>query len=241
MAYKKILVLLFCLHISNSDWVDDWMGPVQEQLRQKPASRRMMGDGFMKTMQIKAETPESSPQLYEQTSTRAPEPKLSLKMKLEETINNAEELLQKLQVQITALEKREKVIKDAIVKGRLGVSTVTVSTLNNGAPRTYFVRDGVWSICNGMMQYPVVNPTALNANVFNDIFAAPRCIGKEVPAKQDPCVFNSVIKYETIPEHRRQEYTENDFFCLKPAFNKTLEQYLSVPKAIVNNTCQNGK
>ncbi|KAJ2942824.1 hypothetical protein O0L34_g15012 [Tuta absoluta] len=240
MVYKKFLILLYCLHFSSSDWVADWMGPVQEQIRQKTASRRVMSDGFMKMVQIQTELPEAPPEVIEPTSTRAPEPRVGLKLKLEETINNAEELLEKLQVQIAALEKRERVIKDAIVKGRLGVSMVTVSALNNRAPRTYFIRDGVWSVCKGLVQHPLVNPNAINANVFNDILAAPTCIGKEVPANQDACVFNSVIKYETIPERRRLEYTENDFFCLKPVFNKTLEQYLSVPQTIVNNTCRNG-
>lgn len=63
----------------------------------------------------------------------------------------------------------------------------------------------------------------------------------KTPSKPDPCVFNSIIKYETIPTRRRAEYVEEDYLCLKSGFNNTIEQYLSVPKRVVNDTCKNGK
>lgn len=63
----------------------------------------------------------------------------------------------------------------------------------------------------------------------------------QVPITQDPCVFNSVIKYETIPTQRRMLYTEDDYLCLKSTFNTTLEQYMSVPRRLINDTCGYGK
>lgn len=63
----------------------------------------------------------------------------------------------------------------------------------------------------------------------------------QVSSIPDPCVFNSIIKYETVPQRRALEYYEDDYLCLKPNFNNSIEQYLSVPKHVVNNTCKNGK
>lgn len=42
----------------------------------------------------------------------------SLKMKLEETLNTAEELLNKIQLQISKISLREKMLKDTIANGR---------------------------------------------------------------------------------------------------------------------------
>lgn len=58
---------------------------------------------------------------------------------------------------------------------------------------------------------------------------------------QDPCVFNSVIKYEVVPAVRAPEYTEDDYLCLKPTFNVTLERYMSVTRQVMNDTCKDGK
>ncbi|XP_052751759.1 uncharacterized protein LOC128200908 [Galleria mellonella] len=161
-----------------------------------------------------------------------------LKMKLEDTLQNAKILADTLKLQINALTAREKVLKEAIVNGRSGVTSVTVSTLGR-VFRTYIIRDGYWALCNGIIQ-PPVNPESTNTNTFNEIYSAPRCIGQEVPTRPDPCVFHSIIKYETVPQRRRLEYYEEDYLCLKPSFNNTMERYLSVPKQIVNATCRNG-
>ncbi|OWR55021.1 hypothetical protein KGM_206873 [Danaus plexippus plexippus] len=95
------------------------------------------------------------------------------------------------------------------------------------------IRDGFWSLCEGIIQYPNV-PTS---NSYTDLYSVPRCIGQEVASKKDPCVFNSIIQYETIPVTRRSSYYEDSYLCLKPTFNNTMEQYFSVPRRVVDDTC----
>ncbi|KAJ8711365.1 hypothetical protein PYW07_008607 [Mythimna separata] len=163
---------------------------------------------------------------------------VNLKIKLDQTLRTAKMLADTLKVQIRELIARETMLKEAITDGRLGVTTLTVSTMSQG-PRSYIIRDGRWTLCNGMIQYPVASQTS-STNLFNGLFSEPRCIGREVVTVQDPCVFNSVIKYEVIPSTRAAEYTEEEFLCLKPAFNTTLERYMSVTRQIMNDTCKDG-
>ncbi|XP_049879247.1 uncharacterized protein LOC126376119 isoform X2 [Pectinophora gossypiella] len=215
------------------------MSPIQDQLRLKAASaRREMDDEEVgKMVEINRESTEQQLPVFKVSQTKV-QSTATLKSKLEDTLSRAEDLIEKLQLQISAVEKREKTLKEAIVNGRAGVTSVTVSTL--GQPqRTYLVRDGAWTMCNGMVQYPTT-VQAPTANLFTELFASPRCIGQEMMSKQDPCAFNSVIKYETIPERRKLDYTEEDIFCLRPAFNKSLERFLSVPKRIIKDTCKDG-
>lgn len=161
---------------------------------------------------------------------------VGLKVKLEYTLENAKTLAETLKAQILELSAKETKLKDAITNGRSGISALTVSILGQ-RPRSYLIREGTWTLCTGIIQTP--SPVA-STNFFNGLFSMPRCIGQEVPIRQDPCVFNSVIKYETIPTQRRLLYTEDDYFCLKSTFNTTLEQYMSVPRRLINDTCTNG-
>ncbi|KAF9417298.1 hypothetical protein HW555_005514 [Spodoptera exigua] len=163
---------------------------------------------------------------------------ITLKIKLEETLRSAKVLAETLKTQIDDLANRENLLKDAITNGRPGVSTLTVSTMSQ-VPRSYIIRNGRWSLCNGMIQFPIPSQ-ASSTNLFNGLFSEPRCIGREVPTVQDPCVFNSVIKYEVVPTVRAPEYTEDEYLCLKPTFNVTLERYMSVTRHVLNDTCKDG-
>ncbi|CAK1590421.1 unnamed protein product [Parnassius mnemosyne] len=174
-----------------------------------------------------------------ETLTSGVMPTSSLKSKLETTLQNAKELAAILKSHIITVQEREKTLKEAIVNGKLGVTILTVSTLK-GQPRKYIIRDGFWTLCNGMIQTPTTVPD-MTATIFSNVYSTPRCIGQEVTSKPDPCVFNSIIKYETIPTERKTEYTEDEYLCLKPTFNNTLEQYLSVTKKLVNATCKNDR
>ncbi|CAG9104713.1 unnamed protein product [Plutella xylostella] len=160
-----------------------------------------------------------------------------LRLKLEKTLNLAQTLANTLQDHIALVSAREQVLKDVISNGRHGVTTVKVSTMLS-PPREYTVRDGAWARCHGDIQAPV---RGHSRSLFNELFSTPKCIGKEVATKRDPCSFNSIIKYETVPTYRGSEYSEDDILCLKPSFNSSLEQYLSVSKKTVDETCSNGQ
>ncbi|XP_063541577.1 uncharacterized protein LOC134750344 [Cydia strobilella] len=188
----------------------------------------------------------------------------TLQAKLEAALNLAKGLAAKLRGKIALLSEREATLKDTIAKGRSGVSVVTVHTLSR-APRSYLVRDDAWASCQGVLQlsYGTAGPTCVGVEVLDRTYAVylvrdgawascqgmlqlsygtagPTCVGVETPTKPDPCVFNSVTKYETIPIRRRSEYAEDDFLCLKSSFNTTLDRYLSVPRTVINDTCKNG-
>ncbi|CAH2093725.1 unnamed protein product [Euphydryas editha] len=161
---------------------------------------------------------------------------VTLKTKLEDILKTATILTNALKKEIGIVEERERILKETIVYGRSGTTTLTVSTIDR-PPRTYIIRNGLWSLCNGIIQYPIVKQAY---NIYTDIFSTPRCLGQEVTSTRDPCVFNSLIKYETIPLTRRTYYVEDDYLCLKSSFNNTLETYMTVPKRVVDETCQNG-
>ncbi|XP_075983455.1 uncharacterized protein LOC142981427 [Anticarsia gemmatalis] len=245
MIFYQLFLYLFITCGSGSDWVSDWMNPIQSQFRDE-SRRNTNGDiksfneDAGQAASAKSYSPDS-PILPKEITFRSPGNELStasLKMKLEETLQNAKTLAESLKTQITELVNREKSLKEAVVNGRFGVSTLTVSTVNQ-VPRSYIIRDGHWSLCNGMIQIPVTAQGS-QTNLFSELFNEPRCIGREVSTIQDPCVFNSVIKYEIVPTHRALEYAEEDYLCLKPAFNKTLERYMSVTKQVMNETCKEG-
>ncbi|XP_038217504.1 uncharacterized protein LOC119836283 [Zerene cesonia] len=160
----------------------------------------------------------------------------TLKLRLQSTIQSATELADTLKRQIKEIEAKESLLKEAIVQGKSGVTTLTITSLDK-MPRSYIIRNGFWTICSGMIQSPISAPSP---NIFNEIFSTPRCIGQEIRSIKDPCAFNSIIKYETIPTVRRSYYDEDDYLCLKTNFNSTLEHYASVPKQMVNETCKNG-
>ncbi|XP_064074332.1 uncharacterized protein LOC113395226 [Vanessa tameamea] len=174
--------------------------------------------------------------VIESTATNEASSPVSLKMKLEEILRTATVLTNALKVEIKTVEDQERALKDAIANGRSGVTTLTVTTIDRPL-RTYFIRNGIWTLCNGVVQYPAVNQPY---NVFTELFSVPRCIGQEVSSKRDPCVFNSVIKYETVPVTRRSFYVEDDYLCLKTTFNNTLQTYMTVPRRVVDDTCKNG-
>ncbi|KPJ15981.1 Cadherin-related tumor suppressor [Papilio machaon] len=161
----------------------------------------------------------------------------NLRVTLETILGNAKKLADSLKAQISIVQEKEERLKDTIVNGRFGITTLTVSTLRK-LPKNYIIRDGYWTLCNGILQHPTTEE--VTAAAFSDLYAVPRCIGQEVTSKPDPCVFNSVIKYDTIPSQKRPEYSEDEYLCLKPTFNTTLEQYFSVTKRIVNQTCKSG-
>lgn len=58
---------------------------------------------------------------------------------------------------------------------RSGVTTLTVTSTGR-ALHSYMIRDGFWSLCEGIIQYPNV-PTS---NSYTDMYSVPRCIGQEV-------------------------------------------------------------
>uniref|UniRef100_A0A2A4IUK2 Uncharacterized protein n=1 Tax=Heliothis virescens TaxID=7102 RepID=A0A2A4IUK2_HELVI len=215
------------------------MAPIQDEFKGSAANRR--SDGDLRMVQVSQDPDESKKtQLAETSDPKMPNllSAVNLKIKLEETLRTAKVLAETLKIQISDLIGRESVLKDAITNGRLGVSTLTVSTMSQ-VPRSYMIRDGRWTLCNGMIQFPVASQ-ASSSNLFNGLFSEPRCIGREVGTVQDPCVFNSVIKYDVVPTKRALEYKEDEYLCLKPTFNITLERYMSVTKQVINDTCKDG-
>ncbi|XP_035448961.2 uncharacterized protein LOC118275199 [Spodoptera frugiperda] len=228
IIFVQLFIFLLSSRLSSSDWVSEWMGPIQEQI---DVHRRSDGD---KMIQI---VPEHFDKKEEDKVPTQLSP-MTLKIKLEETLRSAKVLAETLNTQIVDLMKRENLLKNAITNGRPGVSTLTVSTMSQ-VPRSYIIRNGRWTLCNGMIQFPIPSQ-ASSTSLFNGLFSEPRCIGREVPTVQDPCVFNSVIKYEVVPAVRAPEYTEDDYLCLKPTFNVTLERYMSVTRQVMNDTCKDG-
>ncbi|CAG5044418.1 unnamed protein product [Parnassius apollo] len=105
-------------------------------------------------------------------------PTSSLKSKLETTLQNAKQLAAILKSHIITVQEREKTLKEAIVNGKLGVTMLTVSTLK-GQPRIYIIRDGFWTLCNGMIQTPTSVPD-MTATIFSNLYSTPKCIGQEV-------------------------------------------------------------
>ncbi|XP_060806728.1 uncharacterized protein LOC106135234 [Amyelois transitella] len=239
MFLTKLYLFTLVFNLGLCDWASEWMAPVQDQLGYKDnaPSRSSNFDGELYDEDNDHVTP-----IYESENFPNPRSNLdlsvtSLKLKLENTLQTAKRLTETLKMQINALTAQEIELKEAITNGRSGVTAVTVTSLGR-LPRTYLIRDGYWTRCNGMVQLPSQDQSP--KNVFNEMFLAPRCIGQEVSSAPDPCVFNSIIKYETIPTYRRFEYYEDDYLCLKQAFNSSMEQYLSVPRQLVNDTCTNG-
>ncbi|CAK1590420.1 unnamed protein product [Parnassius mnemosyne] len=255
------IILFACIfHVCYCDWLSEWLAPIRDQYKDTSARRmhnmdwKMFNNEKLKIIPPVPGTSEPSEPSStvdvpknnlllrftpNETLTSGVMPTSSLKSKLETTLQNAKELAAILKSHIITVQEREKTLKEAIVNGKLGVTILTVSTLK-GQPRKYIIRDGFWTLCNGMIQTPTTVPD-MTATIFSNVYSTPRCIGQEVTSKPDPCVFNSIIKYETIPTERKTEYTEDEYLCLKPTFNNTLEQYLSVTKKLVNATCKNGK
>ncbi|XP_053617192.1 uncharacterized protein LOC128679163 [Plodia interpunctella] len=247
MFLIQLYLFSLILHSSFCDWASEWMAPVRDHLTNKysppngPQPRGVPGVNY--DAGIFDEETERVTNIYEPESLNmeASQPNYdisaaSLKSKLENSLQTAKLLTETLKMQINALTLKEVELKEAIANGRSGVTALTVSSMGR-LPRTYLIRDGYWTRCNGMVQPP---PSDQTKSFFNEINIAPRCIGQEVSSGPDPCVFNSITKYETIPTYRRLEYYEEDYLCLKPTFNSSMEQYLSVPKQLVNETCSNG-
>ncbi|XP_047999580.1 uncharacterized protein LOC125236705 isoform X2 [Leguminivora glycinivorella] len=233
MFSNKLIFILQVLHVCCGNWASEWMSQVQDEFGSvKDINARMNYDADLKQyedqeLQIPTEelpklskVNESNEGLGSYVSTP------TLQTKLEAALSVARELLAKLKEKIALVSERETTLKENIATGRSGVSVVTVHTLA-GSPRSYLIRDGAWTSCQGLLQLSYGK-------------GGPSCVGVETPTKPDPCVFNSVTKYETIPLRRRAEYMEDDFLCLKSGFNTTLERYLTVPRTVVNDTCKNG-
>lgn len=243
MIFLQAFLYLLVTRVSCSDWISEWMNPVQDQFQQesrnvqKTIKKLFDNEAEDRLKNGSTEDSELLNHLNDHKKELSPE---SLKLRLEDTLQSAKLLSESLKFQIYELTSRESLLKEAIVNGRFGVSTLTVSSLNQ-VPRAYIIRDGLWTHCNGMIQFPVVTENlATQGNLFSELFKEPKCIGMEVSTIPDPCVFNSVIKYEVVPTRRALEYTEEDYLCLKPAFNKTFERYMSVPKRLINDTCKEG-
>ncbi|CAH2259782.1 jg24337 [Pararge aegeria aegeria] len=239
------IIGLVILKGSLCDWVSEWLAPLEYQnkeiLTQDSKNRNLKfipDDDSFET--VPSNRYLQSNNVYAKNKISSPSSKneefRGLKLKLDETLKTAETLTAILKKQIKEIETREGMLKEAIANGRSGVTTLTVSTLGQ-APRTYIIRDGFWTLCNGMVQYPDLETPY---SIFNELFSTPRCIGQEITSKRDPCVFNSIIKYETIPVTRRSTYFEDDYLCLKTTFNNTLEKFMSVTKKVVDDTCKNG-
>ncbi|XP_013143699.1 PREDICTED: uncharacterized protein LOC106107398 [Papilio polytes] len=225
--------------------VSEWLTPIRDQY--KESARRMNKIDIKVLDGDKLKLFQGSPEVLElpknnlllQTSNMTPVNVMqtrNLRVTLETVLSNAKKLADSLKTQILIVQEREERLKDTIVNGRFGITTLTVSTLRK-LPRNYIIRNGYWTLCSGILQHPTAQVTAA---AFSELYAVPRCIGQEITSKPDPCVFNSVIKYDTIPTQKRSEYSEDEYLCLKPTFNSTLEQYFSVTKRVVNQTCKNG-
>ncbi|XP_034827515.2 uncharacterized protein [Maniola hyperantus] len=227
------------------DWVSEWLAPLEYQykdiLTQNTRNRTSKsvpeGDDseviplnpYLESHNVYAKNNIFKP-ISEDAGSKG------LKIKLEETLKTAAALTATLKKQIKEIETRERLLKEAITNGRSGVTTLKVLTLRHPS-RTYLIRDGFWTLCNGIVQYP----GQASYNIFTELFSVPRCIGQEITSRRDPCVFNSIIKYQTIPMTRRSTYyDEDDYLCLRETFNNTLENFMSVTKKIVNETCKNG-
>ncbi|PZC83572.1 hypothetical protein B5X24_HaOG207555 [Helicoverpa armigera] len=235
--FVQLFIFLLSSRLGSSDWVSEWMGPLQNQFKGLPSHRR--SDPELRMIQVTQE-PEENKKLQLVDNSEPPKQSnqlsaINLKIKLEETLRTAKVLAETLKIQIADLIGRENVLKHAITNGRSGVSTLTVTTMSQ-VPRSYIIRNGHWTLCNGMIQFPLAG----QANMFNGLFSEPRCIGREVATVQDPCVFNSIIKYDVVPTKRALEYKEDEYLCLKPTFNITLERYMSVTRQLVNETCKDG-
>ncbi|CAH0402806.1 unnamed protein product [Chilo suppressalis] len=215
------------------------MLPIQDQINAKTTRRNQDMDDIAfedETLKVTQDSTESTPIKVVKSYSRNDMPTVDLKVQLENTLQSATILTESLKLQIDEISTRESILKDAIVNGRSGLSAVRVTSMGR-PPRSYMVRDGSWSLCKGLVQFPSHEQSS---NLFSELFYTPRCIGHEMSSQQDPCAFNSLIKYETVPTIRRFEYSEDDFLCLKKTFNTTLERYMSVPRQIINDTCQDG-
>ncbi|XP_041971654.1 cell cycle checkpoint control protein RAD9A isoform X2 [Aricia agestis] len=114
----------------------------------------------------------------------------------------------------------------------LGVTVATVWTMDQPA-RSYLVSRSAWSVCSGDISFPADYPPTNWKSV-------PKCDYDETPAeKPDPCIFNSIIKYSTIPSARRSLYAEDDYVCQKHSFSDKLEKYMSVSPSVIQHTCRN--
>ncbi|XP_072934795.1 uncharacterized protein [Epargyreus clarus] len=241
----EIILLMTIIQLARCNWESEWLVPIQDAYSKETPGKIHDGDNFKTFGEEYRVTPifddrYQNENLNKDTSygvISGETMSMSLTDKLKNTLQNAKALAETLKSQIISIAAQEKMLKETIVSGRSGVTVLTVLSTAK-LPRTYIIRDGFWTLCNGMIQYPTNGQGS--ANVFSELFAAPRCIGQEIRSRQDPCVFNSIVKYETIPRRRGIIYTEDDFLCLKPSFNHTLEQYLSVPRFVVNETCRDG-
>ncbi|XP_037292596.1 uncharacterized protein LOC115450939 isoform X2 [Manduca sexta] len=230
-----IFCLFFYFQSTYTEWVAEWMTPIQDELSNDAIGLKMFNDEELRMVPVtdsyEAPTSKNNDFIY-----RADDDAInaSLRNKLENTLQNAKILANTLQEQIVAVSVWENLLKEAIVNGRSGTTAVTVTTMGQ-APRSYTIRDSAWTLCDGIIQYP-----STSFNVFNELLSVPKCIGQEISSRRDPCVFSSVIKYETVPIQRQLEYTEDDYLCLKSSFNTTLAQYMSVTRNLINETCKNG-
>ncbi|XP_045771232.1 uncharacterized protein LOC123871446 [Maniola jurtina] len=227
------------------DWVSEWLAPLEYQytdiLRQNTRNRTSKFVPEDHDSEVVPLNPYlDSHDVYTKNNIFEPSSgdagSKGLKIKLDETLKIAEALTETLKKQIKEIETQERLLKEAITNGRSGVTTLTVLTLGHPS-RTYLIRDGFWTLCNGLVQYPA---SQTSYNIFTELFSAPRCIGQEITSRRDPCVFNSIIKYQTIPTTRRSTYHEDDYLCLRESFNNTLENFMSVTKKVVDETCKNG-
>ncbi|CAG4933285.1 unnamed protein product [Colias eurytheme] len=239
-----MIVFLFIVLFqqAHSDWISEWLTPIQYYNQNKEnqamkAKEQELVDVFETTLGQSFEESQTIASPRKEFAFQEPDYSMNtLKFRLESTIQSAKELADTLKRQIKEIEAKERLLKEAIVHGKSGVTTLTITSLDK-MPRSYIIRDGFWTICSGMIQSPISAPSP---NIFNEIFSTPRCIGQEIRSIKDPCAFNSIIKYETIPTMRRSSYEEDDYLCLKTNFNSTLEHYASVPKQMVNETCKRG-
>ncbi|CAF4884623.1 unnamed protein product [Pieris macdunnoughi] len=204
--------------------VSEWLTPLEMQYKE-PSEKQLLDQYKWTPQNVELSRAKDSQDVTDDL--------LAVKLKLVSTLKSAKELAGTLKKQIGDIEIKERYLKEAIAYGKSGVTTLNVFTTSRD-PRTYIIRDGFWYICDGLVQNSIAS-----RNIFSDI-SVPKCIGQEIPSIRDPCVFNSIIKYETIPTVRRAIYEEDNFLCLKPNFNLTLEQYQSVPKQVVNDTCKKG-
>ncbi|XP_022112497.2 uncharacterized protein LOC110991446 [Pieris rapae] len=219
-----ILLLILIIQQSCCNWVSEWLTPLEMQYKE-PSENQFLDQNKWSQQNVELSLAKDSQDVMDDL--------LAVKLKLVSTLKSAKELADTLKKQIGDIEIKERYLKEAIAYGKSGVTTVNVLTTSRD-PQTYIIRDGYWYICDGVVQNSIASE-----NIFREI-SIPKCIGQEIPSIRDPCVFNSIIKFETIPTTRRAIYEEDNFLCLKPNFNLTLEKYQSVPKQVVYDTCKKG-